>query len=37
MQDGRIVDVGSHEDLLQRCEFYHRLYEIQFADLKETA
>jgi ATP-binding cassette subfamily B protein/subfamily B ATP-binding cassette protein MsbA len=37
MQDGRIVDVGSHEDLLRRCEFYHRLYEIQFADLKETA
>jgi len=37
MQDGRIIDVGSHDDLLRRCEFYHRLYEIQFADMKESA
>jgi subfamily B ATP-binding cassette protein MsbA len=30
MQAGRIVDVGSHAELLARCAFYRRLYQIQF-------
>ena len=30
MQAGRIVDVGRHEELLTRCGFYRRLYQIQF-------
>lgn len=34
MQDGRITDVGQHDELLARCDFYKRLFEIQFADLK---
>jgi ATP-binding cassette subfamily B protein/subfamily B ATP-binding cassette protein MsbA len=32
MQSGRIVDKGSHEDLLARCKPYRRLYQIQFED-----
>jgi len=34
MQAGRILDVGSHDELLRRSELYSRLYSIQF---KETA
>lgn len=37
MQDGRITDVGTHHELLARCDFYRRLYEIQFDELKQTA
>ena len=37
MQAGRILDVGSHEELLARCNLYHRLYQIHFDDLKQTA
>lgn len=37
MQDGRIVDVGTHEELSRRCMFYRRLYEIQFDGLREIA
>ncbi|HEX5445592.1 MAG TPA: ABC transporter ATP-binding protein [Pirellulales bacterium] len=34
MDSGRIADVGTHEQLLGRCELYGRLHQIQF---KETA
>lgn len=34
MSGGRILDVGEHDELLQRSELYSRLYSIQF---KETA
>jgi ATP-binding cassette subfamily B protein/subfamily B ATP-binding cassette protein MsbA len=37
MQNGRIMDVGRHEELLARCAFYRRLYQIEFDDLKQTA
>jgi len=37
MEDGRIVDVGTHEELTGRSMFYRRLYEIQFDGLKEIA
>jgi len=37
MADGRILDVGTHHELLARCDFYRRLYEIQFEGLKESA
>ncbi len=30
MEAGQIVDVGSHAELLERCEFYQRLHENQF-------
>ncbi len=30
MEDGQIVDVGSHSELLNRCELYTRLYTIQY-------
>ncbi|MCD4700113.1 MAG: hypothetical protein K8R91_06035, partial [Phycisphaerae bacterium] len=31
MSAGRIVDVGTHAELLDRCEPYHQLYKSQFA------
>ena len=37
MQDGKIVDVGRHEELLARCGLYRRLYQIHFDDLRQTA
>lgn len=37
MEAGRIVDVGTHEELLARCGFYRRLYQIQFDGLRESA
>jgi ABC-type multidrug transport system fused ATPase/permease subunit len=30
MQTGKMLDVGSHAELLQRCELYQRLYTLQF-------
>lgn len=30
MDAGRILDVGTHDELLPRCELYARLYDIQF-------
>jgi ATP-binding cassette subfamily B protein/subfamily B ATP-binding cassette protein MsbA len=37
MRDGRILDAGTHAELLSRCDFYRRLYQIQFEGLKESA
>lgn len=37
MRDGRIDDVGSHSELLSRCDVYRRLHEIQFEDLRASA
>jgi ATP-binding cassette subfamily B protein/subfamily B ATP-binding cassette protein MsbA len=37
MQDGRIEDVGRHEELAARCGLYQRLYQIHFEDLRQTA
>ncbi len=34
LDQGRIVDVGSHEQLLARCDLYRRLHQV---DLKQTA
>lgn len=31
MKDGRIIEQGTHEELLKERGFYHRLYESQFA------
>lgn len=44
MEDGRIVDSGTHDELLKQCALYARLYELQFqnsdaqlsAELKQT-
>lgn len=30
LNQGRIVDTGTHQELLQRCEDYQRLYHLQF-------
>ncbi len=32
MQSGRILDTGTHEELLSRCGLYRRLYQIQFEE-----
>lgn len=37
MEGGRILDVGTHRELLGRCGLYRRLYQIHFDDLRETA
>jgi subfamily B ATP-binding cassette protein MsbA len=37
MREGRIVDVGAHAELMSRCDFYRRVYHIQFEDLRESA
>ncbi len=29
MQEGQILDVGCHEELLERCDYYRRLWEVQ--------
>jgi subfamily B ATP-binding cassette protein MsbA len=30
MEHGEVVDMGSHAELLQRCDLYQRLYHLQF-------
>lgn len=30
IEDGRIIDVGKHEELIERCELYRKLYLLQF-------
>jgi len=34
LENGKVTDVGSHEDLLKRFGTYRRLYDLQFADLE---
>jgi subfamily B ATP-binding cassette protein MsbA len=36
MQSGRIVDTGSHDELLRRCDLYRRLYQIQLEEPNTT-
>jgi ATP-binding cassette, subfamily B, bacterial MsbA len=33
MQAGRIADIGTHDQLLGRCELYRRLHQIQFREI----
>ncbi len=37
MEDGKIVDIGRHEDLLAKSGLYRRLYQIHFDDLRQIA
>jgi ATP-binding cassette subfamily B protein/subfamily B ATP-binding cassette protein MsbA len=37
MEAGRILDVGTHEELIERCDLYRRLHRIQFSDLRQSA
>lgn len=37
LEGGRIVDAGPHEQLLARCPTYRRLYQVEFAALRESA
>jgi len=35
IENGTIVDIGSHEDLMTKLGTYRRLYELQFADFEQ--
>jgi subfamily B ATP-binding cassette protein MsbA len=35
LENGRITDTGTHEDLLNRVGIYRRLYELQFLDAEQ--
>jgi subfamily B ATP-binding cassette protein MsbA len=37
LEDGTIAETGTHQELLARCGIYARLYEMQFADVDDTA
>ena len=37
MEEGRIVDRGTHEELVQREGFYARIYDIQLRDQERMA
>jgi ATP-binding cassette subfamily B protein/subfamily B ATP-binding cassette protein MsbA len=37
MQSGQIVDVGTHQEMINRCALYRRLHQIQFDDLRRSA
>jgi ABC-type multidrug transport system fused ATPase/permease subunit len=37
IEDGQIVDIGRHEELLAKSGLYRRLYQIHFDDLRQTA
>lgn len=37
IQEGRILDVGTHDELMARCAFYGKLHQIDGSDLRETA
>jgi subfamily B ATP-binding cassette protein MsbA len=37
LEDGKIADIGSHDDLLSRLGTYRRLYDLQFADADAPA
>lgn len=37
MEHGRILDCGTHDALLAKCELYRRLHQIHFEDLRESA
>jgi ATP-binding cassette, subfamily B, multidrug efflux pump len=32
LHKGRVVEDGSHEQLLEQRGYYHRLYQLQFAE-----
>lgn len=35
MDQGAVLDIGSHEELLARCSVYERLFRLQFASLEQ--
>ncbi len=37
MQEGQILDIGTHDEVLGRCGLYRRLHQLQFSNLKESA
>jgi ATP-binding cassette subfamily B protein/subfamily B ATP-binding cassette protein MsbA len=37
MEEGRIIDAGTHPEMLARCGLYQRLHQLQFEDLKRSA
>jgi ABC-type multidrug transport system fused ATPase/permease subunit len=33
MNAGRIIDIGTHDELLRQCDLYRRLHDIQFREI----
>jgi ATP-binding cassette, subfamily B, bacterial MsbA len=36
LENGRVTDIGSHEDLMKKFGIYRRLYDLQFVDLEPS-
>jgi len=36
LENGRVTDIGSHEDLMKKFAIYRRLYDLQFVDLEPS-
>jgi ABC-type multidrug transport system fused ATPase/permease subunit len=34
IEEGRILDIGRHQELLQRCPLYQKLCAMQFRDME---
>jgi subfamily B ATP-binding cassette protein MsbA len=37
LENGRISDIGTHDELMQKSATYQRLYNLQFAEMGEIA
>ena len=37
MQSGKIIDSGTHQEMISRCALYRRLHQIQFDDVRKIA
>jgi ABC-type multidrug transport system fused ATPase/permease subunit len=37
MQDGRVLDIGSQQELLGRCSLFQRIHQIHYDELRESA
>ena len=36
IEDGRIADIGAHEELMKKLGTYRRLYDLQFVEIEQS-